>query len=177
MYVLNSIYKYNIKLRLVEETDADFIIDIRTDSSKSRFISATNSDVEKQKLWIREYKKREKAEEEFYFICIDDHEIKFATYRLYNKNENSIEIGSFVSKPLYDNPINVIKVDVILKAYVFEELNFEKLKFEVRKENKSVVNYHKKFHPTLVDEDELNYYFVLEKKDFLANKIKFEKLF
>lgn len=174
---MNPIEKYNIKLSLVEENDADFIIGIRTDFSRSRYISATNSDIEKQKLWIKEYKKRERAEEEFYFICTDEYEIKFATYRIYNKKEDSIEIGSFVSKPLYNNAINVIKVDVILKAYVFEELNFDKLKFEVRKENKSVVNYHKKFHPTLIDEDELNYYFILEKKDFLANRVKFEKLF
>jgi RimJ/RimL family protein N-acetyltransferase len=174
---LDPINKYNIKLRVVEETDAAFIVAIRTDTSKSRFISETNSDVEKQKLWISEYKKREKAEEEFYLIAIDEEEVEFATYRLYDKRENSIEIGSFVSKPLYNNPINVIKVDVILKAYVFQELGFNNLKFEVRKENKSVVNYHKKFHPILIDEDELNYYFVLEKKAFLANKIKFEKLF
>ncbi len=164
-------------MRLVEEADSDFIIEIRTDISKSRFISVTNSDVEKQKEWIKEYKKREKAEEEFYFICVDEDGIKFATYRIYNKKEDSIEIGSFVSKPFYDNPINVIKVDLILKDYVFQELHFDKLRFEVRKENKSVVNYHKKFHPTLINEDELNYYYVLEKKNFLANKIKFEKLF
>ena len=174
---MNPINKYNINLRLVEETDADFIIGIRTDASKSRFISETNLDVEKQKFWIREYKKREKVGEEFYLIAIDEDGVEFATYRLYDKRENSIEIGSFVSKPLYNNPINVIKVDVILKAYVFEELGFNNLKFEVRKENKSVINYHKKFHPTLIDEDELNYYFVLEKEAFLANKIKFEKLF
>lgn len=174
---MNPINKYNLTLRLVEEKDADFIVAIRTDASKSRFISETNSDVEKQKFWIREYKKREKAGEEFYFIAIDENEVEFSTYRLYDIREDTVEIGSFVSKPFYDIPINVIKVDVILKAYVFEELGFNNLKFEVRKENKSVVNYHKKFNPTLIDEDELNYYFVLEKKAFLANKIKFEKLF
>lgn len=174
---MNPINKYNIKLRLVEETDAGFIIDIRTDASKTRFISVTNSDVERQKQWIREYKNREEKGEEFYYIAIDENNVEFATYRIYDKKENIIEIGSFVSKPLYDNPINVIKVDVILKSYVFEKLGFNYLKFEVRKENKSVINYHKKFQPTLIDEDELCYYFVLDKEAFLANKIKFEKLF
>lgn len=174
---MGPINKFNIKLRLVEEKDADFIIKIRTDTAKSRFISGTDSDVEKQKIWIREYKNREKNGDEFYFIAIDENNIEFATYRIYNKEQNAIEIGSFVSKPLYDNPINVIKVDVILKSFVFEELGFSYLKFEVRKENKSVVNYHKKFKPTLINEDALNYYFILEKETFLTNKIKFEKLF
>lgn len=162
---------------MVKESDADFIIKIRTDDLKSRFISTTSADVEKQKTWIREYKKREKSGEELYLIAEDENGVDFATYRLYNKIENSIEIGSFVSKPKYDNALNVIKVDVILKSFVFNDLGLEKIRFEVRKENKSVINYHKKFNPILLHEDKLNYYFVLEKDAFLAASSKFEKLF
>jgi hypothetical protein len=172
-----TLKKYNIKLRLVEESDADFIIALRTDVSKSKFISSTNIDIEKQKEWIREYKKREKIGEEYYFIAIDENDVEFATYRIYNKKKESIEIGSFISKPFYNVPINVIKVDVILKEFVFISLGYDKLNFEVRKENKSVINYHKKFQPYLEKEDQLNYYFVLAKQSFLAQKIKFEKLF
>lgn len=168
---------YNIKLRLVEETDSSFIIALRTDSLKSRFISPTDLDIEKQKAWIREYKEREKKGNEFYFVAVDQDNIEFATYRIYNKSENSIEIGSFVSKPLYNKPINVIKVDIILKEFVFSSLGYNQLNFEVRKENKSVINYHKKFNPDLIDEDELNYYFTLSKDSFLSTKSKFEKLF
>lgn len=174
---MKGLSKYNIKLRLVEETDSDFIIKLRTDASKSRFISETNSDLEKQKLWIKEYKKREFRGEEYYFIAVDENNEEFATYRLYNKTKESIEIGSFVSKPKYDNPINIIKVDILLKSFVFNEMNYSQLNFEVRRENKSVLNYHKKFNPILVNEDELNSYFVLERVAFMANKIKFEKLF
>ena len=174
---MDTISKFNIKLRLVEESDAEFIVDIRTDSSKSKFISFTNSNIEEQKKWIREYKNREKAEEEFYYIAIDENDEKFATYRLYNKNNNSIEVGSFVSKPFYKIALNVIKVDVILKTYVFEVLGYNSLNFEVRKNNKSVIIYHNKFKPQLTKEDDLNYYFKLEKDSFFANKNKFEKLF
>lgn len=176
MLILNEINNYGIKLRLVEETDANFIIDLRTDKLKSKFISNTDSDVEKQKKWIRDYKRREQKGDEYYFIAIDENDTEFATYRIYNKTEKSIEIGSFVSKPLYDNPINVIKVDIILKTFVFTSLRFDKLNFEVRKGNKSVVNYHKKFNPDLVKEDDLNYYFILNKKNFFDSKTKFEKL-
>jgi hypothetical protein len=168
---------YNIKLRLVEVTDANFIIALRTDALKSRFISPTDLDIEKQKVWIREYKKREKIGDEYYFVAIDQDNVEFATYRIYNKSNNSIEIGSFVSKPLYNKAINVIKVDVILKEFVFLSLGYNQLNFEVRKENKSVINYHKKFKPDLINEDELNYYFTLNKENFLNNKGKFEKLF
>jgi hypothetical protein len=70
-------------LRLVEETNSDFIIKL-TDASKSRFIGETNSDLE-QKLWIKE--KKELKGEEYYFIAIDENNEEFATYRLYNKTE------------------------------------------------------------------------------------------
>lgn len=169
--------EYNIKLRLVEEKDSEFIVKLRTDSLKSRFISKTNSDVQDQKRWIKEYKGREIIGEEYYFVAIDENEVKFATYRIYNKTSKCIEIGSFVSKPDYDNPINVIKVDIILKSFVFTTLDYKELIFEVRKENKTVVNYHKKFNPSLVKEDYLNFYFVLERDSFFENKNKFEKLF
>ncbi|TDP00916.1 GNAT family N-acetyltransferase [Flavobacterium sp. 245] len=174
---MKQINSHGIKLRLVEEIDAEFIVSIRTDFSKSKFISETDVSIEKQREWIRNYKKREKEGEEYYFIAIDENDIKFATYRIYNKKENNIEIGSFVSKPGYDIAINVIKVDIILKAFVFTTLKFDMLNFEVRKENKSVVNYHKKFEPSLLKEDDLNYYFILTKENFFANKIKFERLF
>lgn len=171
---MKTINNYNIKLRLVEANDAAFILELRTDSSKSKFISQTDFDIEKQKEWIRNYKEREEREDEFYFIASDINEIDFATYRVYNKKEDTIEIGSFVSKPSYNNPINIIKVDIIVKEYVFNVLGFQKLNFEVRKENKSVVNYHKKFEPVIINEDDLNYYFILEKEAFFSNKIKFQ---
>lgn len=174
---MNIINKFNITLRPVEEFDAEFILELRTDSKKSKFISSTNSDLEKQKKWIRDYKKREKINEEFYFIAIDENGEKFATYRLYNKNKYSIEVGSFVSKPFYKNAINVIKVDVILKNFVFEELGYKILVFEVRKKNKSVISYHNKFNPLLINEDDLNCYYILHKDAFFETKNKFEKLF
>jgi RimJ/RimL family protein N-acetyltransferase len=164
-------------LRLIEENDAEFIVDIRTDINKSKFISSTDSNIEKQKQWIRNYKKRETINKEFYFIAIDENDEKFATYRLYNISNDSIEVGSFVSKPFYKIALNVIKVDVILKSYVFETLGYDSLNFEVRKNNKTVINYHNKFKPDLINEDDLNYYYKLEKNSFFTNKVKFEKLF
>ena len=50
--------KYGIQLKPVEESDADFIIELRTNNQKSRFISATNPDVTQQKEWIKNYKIR-----------------------------------------------------------------------------------------------------------------------
>jgi hypothetical protein len=165
----------NIKLRFVEISDAEFILKLRNDSVKSRFISPTSADLVSQRKWIADYKLREEKNEEFYFIAIDQFNKEFATYRLYNRTKESIEIGSFISAPLYSNPFNVISVDLVMKSFAFCDLGYEKICFEVRKENKSVVNYHKAFQPILISEDSLNYYFELHKINFLNNKLKFNK--
>lgn len=175
-----KINKYNISLRLVEEQDADFIILVRNDDKKSRFISSTNPDVEMQKNWIREYKKRESDGKEYYFIASDANNEDFATYRIYKIKSGLPEIGSWVSKPNYSNPLNSLKLDVIIKNFVFDELGFDKLQFEVRKLNHSVVKYHQMFSPMKVSEDEQNNYYTLEKEIFLTklpqieNKFKFK---
>lgn len=172
-----KISKYNISLRLVEEQDADFIISVRSDDKKSRFISSTNPDVEMQKNWIREYKKRESDGKEYYFIATDANNEDFATYRIYKIESGLPEIGSWVSKPNYTNPLNSLKVDVIIKNFVFEELGFDKLQFEVRKLNHSVVKYHQMFSPVQVSEDEQYNYYTLEKRVFLAKLDQIESKF
>ncbi|MDY0933038.1 GNAT family N-acetyltransferase [Chryseobacterium sp. CFBP8996] len=165
------IEKYSIKLHTVEEEDALFIINLRTDLKRSRFISSTNSDVELQKEWIRNYKIREGKNIEFYFIATDENGEKFATYRVYNFEDDICEIGSWISKPKYNNAVNSIKVDIIMKEFVFETLQFPQLRFEVNKKNTSVIKYHKLFAPDIVNETQQNFYFVLQKENF-ENKRK-----
>jgi len=135
----NVIEKYGLLLKYVSENDADFILKLRTNKNKSKFISFTSSDVKEQKKWIRSYKEREKAGLEYYFIAYDENKEAFATYRLYNKTDQMIEIGSFITKQNYLNPINAVKLDILMKEFVFETLNYDKLNFEVRKMNVSVI--------------------------------------
>ncbi|MBV8328637.1 GNAT family N-acetyltransferase [Chryseobacterium sp.] len=155
-----------IKLRLVNEEDASFIIVLRNDEKKSKFISKTSTDIEAQKKWISDYKTREKAGQEYYFIATDDNGEDFATYRLYKIDSGQPEIGSWVTKPGYSNVKNSIKVDVAVKNYVLNEMNFETAQFEVRKQNFSVNNYHKLFQPELIRSDDDNHYYLLKKEIF-----------
>lgn len=162
--------KYDIILQTVEEEDAELIIEFRTNEIKSRFISKTNTSIANQKQWIKNYKEREKSNQEYYFIGIDENNEKFATYRIYDLEKNLCEIGSWVSKPNYSNSINSIKVDIIMKEFAFENLGFEQVKFEVRKENFSVIKYHKLFEPVLIKETNENIYFILKKESFYKNR-------
>lgn len=163
---------FDIKLRTVDVNDAEFILELRNDERKKRFISETTTSVEDQKKWISAYKEREKAGEELYFIGSDKDNIDFGLYRIYKIKTGLPEIGSWVTKPGYNNIINPIKLDVAIKGYVFNDLNFDKLQFEVRKLNSSVIKYHYLFKPVQVGEDELNYYYNLNKTQFEEIKPK-----
>jgi RimJ/RimL family protein N-acetyltransferase len=167
---MENFSKYGVKMRFVEPTDALFIIDIRTDEKKKKYISATDISVEKQIQWINGYKLREQDRKEYYFIAVDEEGENFATYRVYNIENNTAEIGSWVTKPGYKKTENSIKVDIIMKEFVFEELGFDILNFEVRKENKSVLRYHKMFGPEVVKETEQDIFFVLNREEFFKNR-------
>ncbi len=90
------INKYGIILRAVEVDDAEFILSLRTDSSLNQFISYTNPNLEDQVKWIENYKIREKSGIEYYFIVQDSEENKFGTIRIYDFDEKSFEIGSWL---------------------------------------------------------------------------------
>ena len=60
--------RYGLHVRLVREEDAEYIVQLRTNPTKNRYIHSTLNDVKAQKEWIRLYKQREAEGKEYYFI-------------------------------------------------------------------------------------------------------------
>lgn len=172
---MRSINKYGIILRLVEEEDADFIFSLRTNSLLNQHISPTSTEIIDQLKWLQNYKLREMQRSEFYFIAEDLIGRKYGTTRLYNFDEKSFEVGSWLFSP--ESPAGMaIKADIICREIGFNFLNAEFCRFNVRKKNKSVLRYHLAYKPTKIDEDEFNLYFILSKEDFYTHKNKLLKL-
>lgn len=166
---MNLINKYGIILRLVQEDDAEFILSLRTNNALNKYISATSDNIEDQINWIRDYKTREQSGHEFYYITEDKQGNRYGTIRLYNFDEHSFEIGSWVF--LTNSPIGMaVKAQFIGFETGFDYLKSEFCRLEIRKKNKSVVNYIKDFNATIISEDELNYYFILTKENFLIRR-------
>ena len=53
-----TIERYGLTVRLVDEDDAEFIYTLRTNSKLSRYISNTDEILENQVEWIKKYKIR-----------------------------------------------------------------------------------------------------------------------
>ena len=63
-----SLERYGLKVRLVNEKDAEFIISLRSDPNKTKYMITLTDEIENQIRWIQEYKKREKEGLDYYFI-------------------------------------------------------------------------------------------------------------
>jgi acetyltransferase-like isoleucine patch superfamily enzyme/RimJ/RimL family protein N-acetyltransferase len=174
---VKRIEKYGIILRSVEIEDAEFILKLRTDEQLSRYISPTLPDINVQISWIENYKKREEAGKEYYYIAEDQKGNRFGTIRIYNFDEKSFEIGSWLFMP--NSPLGMaVKAQFIGFEQGFETLKVEFCRLEVRKKNTAVLRYFRDFEKVFVTEDDLNYYFTLSKENFYKRRaeIPFFKL-
>jgi RimJ/RimL family protein N-acetyltransferase len=160
---------YNINLRFVELEDASFILGLRTDGRLGEFLSKTDSDIETQVEWIKKYKDREQNKLEFYFIIESKRGECLGTVRLYDFQEDSFCWGSWIIKP--NRPSGTaIESFVLSMGFGFEQLGFERARFDVRKENKKAFELYKFYAGELVAEDELNYYFNYSKRAYMQIK-------
>lgn len=167
--------KYGLDVRLVQSSDAQFIVDLRTDPDLNKYIHATSSSVEDQVAWIYKYKERERAGLDYYLIYSCDN-ILIGAERIYDVTENTFKIGSLIFSK--DAPFGTaIKGDIITREIGFDILGFPTNYFEVMKENKGVNSYHLRYKPTLIKEDNEQFYYELSKENFNKYKKIYLKMF
>lgn len=174
---MNEIKGNTLRLRLVEQGDADFILSLRLDERYNIFLSAVTPDVEAQKQWIEKYKYDEKAGNQFYFIIERLDGTPCGTVRVYDLREDSFCWGSWIlnqDKTRYA----ALESAFLVYEFGFERLGFEKSHFDVMKGNKGVIKFHQRMGATQINEDEYNLYFEITKdtveiaKQRLVDKIQ-----
>lgn len=176
-----EIEQYGVKVRLVNEDDAEFIVRLRTDPSLGRFIHDTSSDVDLQVEWIHAYKEREAEGLEYYFIFYKDGK-PFGVNRLYHmEREDRFTSGSWICLPGTDMN-SVVASSLIPRIIAFEVLGRE-MEFGVEgchEDNKKVIKFNEmvglKIKGTRMDAKGKYYTFNLLKEDFYKNKQRLEKL-
>ncbi|MGL4671160.1 GNAT family N-acetyltransferase [Cetobacterium sp.] len=157
----------NLVFNLVEEEDANFILQLRSTESLNKYLSKSVVTEEAQKTWIREYKKREIEKKEYYFRIDKKDGEQLGFVRLYDISyeKNTFTWGSWIIKEGRP-PYSAIESALIIYEYAFNELGMSKAIFDVRKENIGVLKFHKKFGAITLAEDELNEYFELPKENY-----------
>jgi RimJ/RimL family protein N-acetyltransferase len=159
----------NIYLRLAAMDDAEFIANLRLDS-KNKFL--TKVDVDDQREWLAEYKERETAGSEYYFvICTKDND-PCGTVRVYDFVENSFCWGSWLLNSSAPKSAG-IESALLVYEFAFYHLGFSHCHFDVRLENTKVRSFHERLGASVIKSDDLDAYFSLPLAQYEAIKPKY----
>ena len=141
-----------------KQEDAAFILNLRTDSQKSRYLSTTDADLEKQKAWLNNYAEQT---DQAYFIIESLEGESLGTVRLYDAQGNSFCWGSWILKE--DAPQTAaIESALMVYAYAIDYLKFQAAHFDVRKGNESVWRFHERFGAQRVASNEHGYLYTID---------------
>ncbi len=155
-----------VNLREVEIDDAAFILSLRCDEKKARFLHKTENNLEKQIEYLKRYKT---LDNEWYFIIENKRHEPLGTTRIYNVCGNQYTSGSWLMKD-GSLPEETLEGALLTGQMAYEVLGFEKDCFDVRKGNKKVIRFHLSGGAKIVGEDEDNYYFEKTKENYLKIK-------
>ncbi|MEL6008182.1 GNAT family N-acetyltransferase [Citrobacter portucalensis] len=165
-----SITGRSIRLRNVAPSDADFIVKIRTNEKKGRFISATSADISKQKKWIEDYLT---SEGQAYFLITDLDNNPLGTVRMYDQQGDSFCWGSWV---VSEDAPSYCAIESALLVYTYAlELGFKRAHFDVRKGNLSVIKFHERFGAERTGETEEDLHYAISKERILSTLEKYKK--
>ncbi len=157
--------RYGLHTRFVEESDADFILKLRTDTRLGRFLNSTKPDKEAQIIWTKEYKKRELAGVDYYFVFEKPKGTPLGVCRIYDVEEDEFTIGSWLFSP--DAPVgSAILADIITREIAFELMPEKKLRFDVRRGNINVLRYQNTYKPIILRESSEDVFFELSRENF-----------
>lgn len=170
------IEKYGLKVRLVNLDDAEFIVSLRADPEKTKAMVTLEPNVEKQRQWIAEYKKREREGLDYYFIYINKENIKIGINRIsqINYEKKECKTSSWIA-------INGLDYEPLKMALIRNEITFNVLGInccwgDVHKENKKVIKVLGLFGGRFFDKSEDFYQIIITKEGFFeackSSKIK-----
>lgn len=164
----------NINLRTVEVADAEFILELRMLENKNMHLSKVDNDLLKQQAWLKEYKHKEQQGLEYYFVVESKQQEKLGLVRVYDLQNDSFCWGSWLIK---NGAPKTTAIESALQVYEFGfgTLGFEMAHFDVRKDNKRVVEFHLRFGSEITSEDDSNFYFNYQVMKYQQIKQKYKR--
>ena len=176
-----------VNMREAEVSDSKFILDLRTNPLKSRFINKTDSCLDRQIEYMEAYKKRP---DEWYFIIEDMDGRPIGTNRVYryplwHKTWEDPQVpGKGILGPgswlLVDglNPFLSMESDLLVKRFFFDNLKMPLHPMCVHKDNLGVVGFHQKWWGAEIigfDERSQHHLLNLTRESYMEHLPAFEK--
>lgn len=149
-----------VTLKLVTIKDAKFILKLRQNESLNKYISLTSIKLDEQKIWIKNYLKRQDEKKEFYFIIQNKKDKSCGTVRIYEIDEIKKECvwGSFILDNTRPDGASyeVIKLSL---DFAFKVLKMKKILLDVHRENNKAIHIYEKSGFKKYNEDNINCYY------------------
>lgn len=168
--------RYGLHVRLVQEHDAEFILSLRTNEKLARFINTTSAEVTQQVAWTRNYKEREKAGTDYYFIFEKPQGNPIGVCRIYDVEPGKFTTGSWLFAPTAPVGASIL-ADIITREIAWELWPDALQLFDVRKDNITVNKYHTTFCSEIVREDEENFFYTCTRENFEKRKTLHLRMF
>lgn len=150
--------------------DAGFILSLRTDLEKSRYLSAVSGRLADQEAWLRRYAQ---VDDQAYFI-IECAEEPIGTVRLYDPQGDSFCWGSWILKD--GRPSHAaMESALMVYAYAIDHCGFTASHFDVRKANERVWRFHERFGAQRIKESETDYFYALNIENMCSSRNRYKK--
>ena len=168
--VPERIHGVRLVLRLITPEDADYVYSLRTDARYNTHLSPVTGSVADQRAWIEQYKWREAAGQEYYYIIERrDNGQACGTVRLYDIQDTSFTWGSWILDE--NKPAKAALESAVLVYQVgFNVFGTNKSIFDVRKDNQRTIEFHRRFDAVEISSDLSNIYFEYTREQFLADQ-------
>ncbi len=137
----------NIYLRLIQDADIDFLLDLRLNKNLNKYLNVVDSDKEQQLNWLKNYKLRETMGHDYYFVIVDKKLGDIGLVRVYNIDyaSKSFTWGSWVIKSDRQSKYAALESALLVYEFAFNELNLLLAKFVVDNNNLDVIKFHNRF--------------------------------
>ncbi|CAM3457826.1 branched-chain amino acid aminotransferase [Rouxiella silvae] len=162
-----------IFLRFAEVEDYAFVHSLRVAPKSATFLSKVDDDPLQQKTWLTEYKKREAAGVEFYFIISRiDTQQPVGSIRVYNVDfeAGTAQVGSWI---LNDNKTMSAGIEsILLIIEIMSDMKMPVLIVDARKDHSTALRFIKKISHRYRGEDETNHFYEIDVPVLLATFYK-----
>jgi RimJ/RimL family protein N-acetyltransferase len=161
-----SFKAFGLEVRLISEEDAPFIVSLRSDRDRTKYMVTIDNDLEKQQQWIYQYKKRERKGEDYYFIYLNSEGDPIGAYRISNINHtvSSCKVSSWIKRPGPDS--EALAMFIIHRLIIFKVLKLKRFYSDIHKDNLRALSYYDGFEKCRYKEDENFIYYLIDEETF-----------
>ena len=177
-----------VNLRESEIEDSSFILSLRTDAKKSRYLHKTQNSLDDQIKYMQRYKT---LRDEWYFIVVSKKQKRLGTISIYPNeillphwiNQNNIDsdnlkaigAGRWIMSD-EASYLEVLESVCLVKKILFLDFLVDFEPFTVHKDNLKVLQFHKRWGANIVGNSGDLQLLELSRNDYLKNKDKFENM-